>query len=133
MKQESLKRAVELAQALGRLMVATSAPDGVPHVAVARKISWHGKDVVDVDEWFCPGTVSNAREGAPVSLVVWDDKRDVGWQMVGNVAGVEDLAMLDGFLPEEKAPYVPQVLRTLRIRVSKVLAFTQAPHDDREA
>ena len=132
MEQELLKRAVELAQALGRLMVATSSPDGVPHVAVARKIAWRGPDMVDVDEWFCPGTVSNAREGASVSLVVWDDRRDIGWQLLGNVMGVEDRAMLNGFLPDQKADHVPQVLRTLRIRVSRALTFTQAPHDDQE-
>jgi hypothetical protein len=49
------------------------------------------------------------------------------------VVTVEDRAMLNGFLPQEKALHVPQVLRTLRVRVRKVLAFTQAPHDDLDA
>jgi len=132
MEKESLARAVELAQALGRVLVATSAPDGMPHVAVARKIASRGDQTVEVDEWFCPGTVENAREGAPVSLVVWDEARDTGWQLLGNVVGVEDRAMLDGYQPEDKRAHVPQVLRTLRVQVRKALAFTQAPHDDRE-
>jgi hypothetical protein len=133
MEQETLRRAVELAQAMGRLIIATSGPDGMPHVAVARKVTYRGNGTVEVDEWFCPGTVTNAHEGAPVSLVAWDEGRDAGWQLLGNVVGVEDRAMLNGFHPEERSSHVPQVLRSLRVRVSKALSFSQAPHDDREA
>jgi hypothetical protein len=60
-------------------------------------------------------------------------QRDTGWQLLGNVVGVEERAMLNGFLPEEKAAHVPQVLRTLRVRVRTALSFSQAPHDDWEA
>jgi hypothetical protein len=132
-KRDTLAEAVSIAQQVGRVIIATSSAAGVPHVAVARKITRGPGETVAVDEWFCPGTVENAREGAPISVVAWDEKEDRGLQLLGSVRSVEEKAFLNGFGERGAASHVPPVLRTLHVSVEKILFFTQAPHDDREA
>jgi uncharacterized protein len=132
MSDDALRAAVGLAARLGRALVATAGADGLPHLAVARRLTLEGGGTVSATEWFCPGTVSNVAHSPLVSVVVWDELRDVGFQILGAVEGMEDLAMLDGYSPGDAPLRVPQVERALRIRVQKVLRFSQAPHSDEE-
>jgi hypothetical protein len=132
MNAQKLKAAVSLARQLGRALVATSGPDGMPHLAVARKITLADESSIVATEWFCPGTVSNLEHTRLVSVVVWDELRDVGYQLLGDLESMDEQAMLDGYSPGDPEPTVPQVQRSLRIRVQSVLGFTQAPHTDRE-
>ncbi len=132
MNTEKLKAAVALGRQLGRALVATCGVDGMPHLAVARRIALVGEDSILATEWFCPGTVENLEATRPLSVVVWDELQDVGYQLLGTLEEMQEQAMLDGYGPGDPEPSVPQVQRSLRIRVEKILAFTQAPHTDRE-
>ncbi len=131
--REMLRHATELASHVGSVFVATTGPDGMPHMAAAGKLLADGDDNVAVVEWFCPCTVTNIRDNPRVALVIWNAAGDHGFQLLGEVTQVDDLAVLDGYDPAvEPAPPQPQVERQLIVHVDKVIRFSQAPHSDAE-
>ena len=132
-RQEQLKQALALAETAKTVLVATAGGDGRPHVAVAGKIDARPDGRIAVSEWFCPGTVSNLEKNPRISLVLWNPVVDTGYQLSGEVEQVEELALLDGYLPEgEGARPVPQTQRRLTVRVTGIFAFSRAPHTDKE-
>ena len=133
MKPESLNIAVELAEKLEHVFVATADSSGMPHVATAGKLSQTSEDHVAVTAWFCPGTLANLKNNRRISLVVWDAPLDKGYQLLGLVEKIEEIAMMNGYSPEaDKYPPMPQVENRLLVRVDKVIAFSHAPHSDLE-
>ncbi len=133
MKPESLNTAVELAEKLKHVFVATADPSGMPHVAAAAKLNQMSKDHVTVTAWFCPGTIANLNKNRRISMVVWDAPSDKGYQLLGEVEKVEEIAMMNGYSPEtDKLPPIPQVENRLLVRVDKVIVFSHAPHSDLE-
>jgi len=133
MKPESLKTAVELAEKLEHVFVATADSSGMPHVAAAAKLNQKSKDHVTVTAWFCPGTIDNLNKNRRISMVVWNAPSDKGYQLLGLVEKIEEIAMMNGFSPEaDKYPPMPQVENRLLVRVDKVIAFSHAPHSDLE-
>jgi hypothetical protein len=133
MKPESLNTAVELAEKLEHVFVATADSSGMPHVAAAAKLSKTSKDHVAVTAWFCPGTVANLSENRRISMVVWDAPSDKGYQLLGLVEKIEEVAMMNGYSPEiDEIKVMPQVKNRLLVRIDKVIAFRHAPHSDLE-
>lgn len=124
-----LAEALVLARNVRQLFVATADANGIPHLAIAERITLERENTVGVTAWFCPQTADNVDENKNVSLVVWDEQRDAGFQLIGEVMQVLDLAMLDGFIPGEIEP-VPQVERKLVVRVNQILTFSHAHHSD---
>lgn len=132
MNPATLKTAVSLAARMGHIFVATAGADGTPHLAAAAKIALAG-ELVEVSAWFCPATVANLRLNRAVSLVVWEPATDHGYQLLGQAERVEELAMMDGFMPQEELHPLPQVERKLVVRVQHILDFHHAPHSDLES
>lgn len=132
MNPATLQAAVSLAARLGHVFVATVGADGMPHLAAAGKIALVG-EVLEVSAWFCPATVANLRQNRAVSLVVWEPASDQGYQLLGQTERVEEVAIMDGFLPREEARPLPQVERKLVVRVERILDFRHAPHSDIES
>ena len=133
MKPELLNAAVELAKKLEHVFVATADSTGIPHVAAAGELSRTSEDLVTVSSWFCPGTLSNLENNRSVSMVVWDAESDKGYQLLGRVEKIEDIAILNGYSPEiDETQVVPQVEEKLLVRVDKVIAFSHSPHSDLE-
>lgn len=128
---ETLEKALALAEKMQHIFVATADASGLPHVAAAGKVAPAPDGRVAVAAWFCPGTVDNLDQNRLISLVIWDATIDTGYQLLGEVEKIEDLAILDGYMPgEEDKPPLPQVERQLIIRVNKIIAFSHAPHSD---
>jgi predicted pyridoxine 5'-phosphate oxidase superfamily flavin-nucleotide-binding protein len=128
---DTLERAVALAGNLRHVLVATADEDGLPHIASAGRLNAAPGGHVALAEWFCPGTLANLQQNRRISIVVWDAERDIGYQLLGEVEEVRELEMLDGYVPgEENRPPLPQVERELLVNVTKILAFSQAPHSD---
>ena len=133
MNTHTIRKAVSLARKVGSIFVATADSGGLPHLAAAGRLDEAGDGRLSVAAWFCPGTVQNVQENRKISLVVWDPASDAGYQLLGEVEKVRELAMLNGYVPgEEKKPPPPQVERELVVRVEKVIAFSRAPHSDLE-
>jgi len=134
MDTTTLQAAVELSEALEEIFLATSDAKGQPHVGVARRLTLAGDDRVAVAEWFCPGTLANVQKRPRISLIIWDRNADAGYQLLGTVEKISDVAMMDGYeaAGEPRRP-MPQVERRLLIKVDKILDFTRAPHTDVES
>jgi uncharacterized protein len=130
---ELLKKAVELAEKLGYVFVATADAAGFPHVAAAAKLSFALDGKIAVSAWFCPSTMANINENPRLSIVVWDSEKDKGYQLIGESEKVLDVAIMDGFSAAlEDRPPIPQIESRLTVRVDKILHFTHAPHSDSE-
>ena len=133
MNENALTKAAALARKVGSILVATADRGGLPHLAAAGRLGEAGDGRLSVAAWFCPGTVRNIQENRRISLVVWDPASDTGYQLLGMVEKVRELAMLNGYIPgQEGKPQPPQVERELLVRVQRVLAFSRAPHSDLE-
>ena len=133
MDQEELGKAVELANRLRHVFLGTVDRLCMPHLTAANQITLGPDGRVNVAGWFCPGTVGNLKINAQTALVIWDPAADRGYQLLGRAEGVEELGILDGYLPEvDDQGAIPQVNRLVRIRVEKMLEFKHGPHSDRE-
>ena len=131
MNTQRLQQAVDLAKKVGRVMLATSDSQGRPHMAAASKLELAEDNCVTVTEWFCPGTVANLAENKYVSIIVWDESCDSGYQMLGRLETIQDLGILDGYTQEEDTgPAIPQVQRQLLIQVDNIIDFRLGPHSD---
>ncbi len=128
----TLQKAVALAERLQHVFVATADSNGLPHVAAAGKLTYKSNGRVAVAAWFCPGTVDNLQQNRKISLVVWDAAADIGYQLLGEMEKVEELSVLDGYVPGEEELLMPQVERQLIVRVNKIIDFSHAPHSDVE-
>jgi len=133
MKPKSLNTAVELAEKLEHVFVATADSSGMPHVAAAAKLNQTSKDHVALTAWFCPGTIANLSENRRISMVEWDAPSDKGYQLLGLVEKIEEIAMMNGYSPEiDETIVMPQVENRLLVRVDKIISFSHAPHSDLE-
>ena len=132
MNTEAIKQAVMLEEKVGHVFVATADAAGLPHIAMARNMSFLPEGRVTVKAWFCQGTVSNMAASRSVSLVVWDPATDRGYQLIGMIENVDEVAMMDGYAPGRDDSSLPQTERRLLVRVDKVIKFTREAHVDRE-
>jgi len=133
MTSEAIEKAVALGARLQHVFVATTNAEGLPHLAAAAEISLASEGRIAVDAWFCPGTVKNLEKNRKISLVVFDAIGDTGYQLLGEVEEIKELAFADGNAPEiEGSDTVPHVERRLLVRVDKVVRFSHAPHSDVE-
>jgi predicted pyridoxine 5'-phosphate oxidase superfamily flavin-nucleotide-binding protein len=133
MNIKTLDAAVALAEKLTHVYVATADEHGVPHVAAAGELRRASPDKVAVAAWFCPGTLANLGRNRNIALVVWDASTDDGFQIIGEVEKIEETAMLDGYSPGiEGESAIPQIEKSLDVRVYKIFVFRHAPHSDAE-
>jgi hypothetical protein len=117
-----------LAKGKAHLLLVSADAAGAPHLAAAGGLSCLRSGRVGVRYWFCPQTLANLEANPRCSLVVWDAASDRGFQLTGEVDGVRQGAMLDGYLPDQTP--LPQAEYEITIRVQRVLEFRHAPHTD---
>jgi hypothetical protein len=131
MNLQKIDEAVALAKKLSHVYIATASGKGMPHITAAARIEKVSEDHVAVTEWFCPGTVANLKENSALAIAVWDSHCDIGFQLLGQLERIDDLAVLDGYAPAIEAEHpFPQTEKQLLIKVEKILDFTLAPHCD---
>ena len=131
MNEAKLDEVTALARKTGYVYIATADGKAMPHVTVAGSLERGGRGQVVIKEWFCPGTVANLKVNKAVSVAVWDFHCDVGYQLLGRLERIDDLAVLDGYAPDVEAEKpMPQVEKQLVITVEKILDFSLAPHCD---
>ncbi len=131
MNEAKLDEVTALGRKTGYVYIATADGKAMPHITVAGSLERGGKGQVVIKEWFCPGTVANLKVNKAVSVAVWDFHCDVGYQLLGRLERIDDLAVLDGYAPDVEAEKpMPQVEKQLVISVEKILDFSLAPHCD---
>ncbi len=133
MNPKRLTEAVDLADQVGHVFIATADPSGKPHLGAARRLSLGAENRLVVSEWLCPETLNNLQVNRSISLVAWDAVADQGFQILGELQEMKDLEMLNGYSPDlaKKGP-IPQVYRELVVQVNQILEFKLAPHSDLE-
>jgi len=130
---EKLTEAVDLARKVGHVLIATADSRGMPHVTAAAQIAVAGSHSVAVTEWFCPGTVANLQKNRSISIVVWQARPDIGFQLLGTLEKVEDVGVLDGYAAGIEGEHpLPQVEKQLLVKVDKIFDFRMGPHSDVE-
>ena len=128
-----LREAVRLAGKMEYVLIGTASKKNEPHIAVATRINIVDDIHVTVSAWFCPTTVINLFENPSVSLVIWDQEGDTGYQLIGTSEQVENMAVLGCWTPEvDKQMPVPQMERRVLVRVDRIIDFRHAPHNDIE-
>lgn len=133
MKAGILKEIVVLGQKLGFAFLTTADSKGLPHLTVAVKVNLTLENELKVSAWFCPQTLKNLEVNVRIGVIVWDKDTDTGYQLLGKLEKITEVAILDGYFPKiEKRELLPQVERELLIRIEKILEFKQAPHSDLE-
>jgi hypothetical protein len=131
MNAKVLQKAELLASKVGHVFICTADSHGWPHVAAAGRIAYLSTNHIVITEWFCPGTMSNLQVNPRISLVVWDQSSDTGYQLLGELEEIKELGILDGYSPDVEAKAnVPQVERQLLVHIDKILDFKRAPHTD---
>ncbi len=131
MNEAKLDEITALARKTGYVYIATADGKAMPHITVAGSLERGSLGQVVIKEWFCPGTVANLKVNKAVSVAVWDFHCDVGYQLLGRLERIDDLAVLDGYAPDvEVENPLPQVEKQLVITVEKILDFSLAPHCD---
>lgn len=114
-RDKAIDRALEIA-GKSLILVATADENGVPHLAAANSIDKPKAGRIAVTDWFCPETVANAVIGRPVAVVVWDYNNDTGHQIIGYIAALEQLAVMDGYLPNENENFSSSFIGKLSCR-----------------
>jgi hypothetical protein len=133
MKSQSLEASINIARKIGHIFIATADAVGMPHIAAAGKMESAGAESLAITEWFCPGTLKNLSENKSVSITVWDKDSDNGYQILGYVEKIQDMAIMDGYSKKmENNPPLPQVERRLIVRIEKIIDFKLKPHTDLE-
>jgi len=132
MNPEVLKKAIDLAAKTNCLFIATADSAGLPHIAAAGKIHLTEENKIEVTQWFCPQTMANLQTNKHVSIVLWDNTKDTGFQVIGTSEKIQDTAILDGYAPAQESEPMPQVERQLLIKPGKIIDFTLTDHSDRE-
>lgn len=120
--------AIALANDGGKIFVSTVGVDGMPHLMIAGTIAKTGQNSVSVTEWDCPRTSSNLinqdQAGSrSVSIVIWDEAQDVGYQLLGSFFGRT---------PPGSITLQPPTEKLLNVYVNSVLKFSKRPHTDVE-
>ena len=129
----TLKKVITFAENIEHFLIATVSRDGLPHIAAAGQMSLNRAGFVEVAAWFCPTTVANLQDNRGISVVVWDQIKDQGYQLLGTAEKVEDIAMLNGYTPKlDENVSLPQVERKLIVRVNQILDFSQKGQSDTE-
>jgi len=125
-----LEQVAGLARDGGTVLIATVCTEGEPHLAVGGEMEIRAGKLLAITAWFCPLTVGNVAANANLAVVVWSPARDEGYQVVGDVLEVEEVAVLDGYALAAEIPAVTQAQRRFLVRAERVLRFTRRPHSD---
>ena len=110
--------------------IASADRAGQPHLAVADNLIVADDMHVVFSSWVCHQTIENLKDNPGVTLAVWDGDLNSGYQLLGKVEGIEDVAILNGFAPDKEEAGLPQVKSRLTIRIEKILRFNLGPHSD---
>lgn len=124
----TMRKAVRLAKKTGYVFVITSDAEGIPHMTVISELVLGSLYNLVLTTGHCPRTEGNLWVNPRLTLVVWDEYQDKGFQIVGKLEGKE----VD---PEPESTQTNLSFsseKKIIIRVEKVSKFSYGPHDDQE-
>lgn len=129
----SLNEAMEMAKRIGYVFLTTADRTATPHLSIVQPISLDHQDRLKLMAWFCQYSLKNLQENSKVTVVVWDPVKDIGYQLLGTIDDMQEVAELDGYaVGLEEKKHFPQVEWKILVRVEHILNFQKAPHIDVE-
>ena len=133
MNIETLENIVHLAKTVGYAFIATTNFKKVAHISMVSDVDVDFQGRLEVTGWFCQFASANLEVNKNVTVVVWDPRNDVGYQIITEMERVDEVERIDGYaFGLEKERPMPQVERMLHLKVHKILDFKKAPHMDVE-
>ncbi len=131
MKSDFIKKSINLFDEVGIVLMATADPRGTPHMVTAKGMTLTPGNQPVLTSWFCLKTLENLRVNPRIALVVWDERRDLGYQLTGICEEIRDLATLNGYSEgEEEQHSMPQVERQIVMCVEEITEFRHSPHSN---
>ncbi|RJP64972.1 MAG: pyridoxamine 5'-phosphate oxidase family protein [Candidatus Abyssobacteria bacterium SURF_17] len=114
------------------VQVATSDPQGIPHIAAAKGLQILDEEHLVFENWFCFQTLENLSSNPHVAVSILNPGGENGYQLVGTVERTSATEMLDGHIPGEFERFgaIPQTKTQLQVKVEKVLELSTGPHAD---
>jgi uncharacterized protein len=128
MINEGIRR---FAERVGHAFVATCDAGGKPHLAAGRGVAVFEPNRLVFEAWFCLTTLKNLQENPKVAVAIADPATGNGYQFIGVLEKSEETALMDGYLPGQEPPGLPQAQWRLEVKVENVMAFTSDAHSDR--
>ena len=101
-----------------------------PHLAAGSGITIPDSQHLVFEAWFCHRTLENLSEVPRLAIAVIDTSTGAGYQLLGRVEQMEDVALLGGYAPEVEEPGLSQMESRISMRVEEVLEFSAGPHTD---
>ena len=122
-----------ITQHQGIAIIGTVNQEGFPHLAMEKGVQWCGAKTICFETWFCTTTIENLRENPKVTVALWDQTAQKGYQLLGKIKSIQEGPILDGYIPDEEAeqfPIPPQAYK-IYIEIEEVMQFLCGPHSDK--
>ena len=114
-----------------RVHVATTDSNGIPHIAIEKSPEIND-GTLEFNSWFCHRTVENLNENPKITISIWNEEQQEGFQIEGKRDELEEIAMLNGYQEKEEGSDYPQIEYRLTIEPQKIIDFAPGPHKDKE-
>lgn len=117
-----LEQAMHLAEKARHMLLATVDEMGTPRLTPVEECTRAGANRVAVRAWIDVPPVEERGGRGRLALLLWDENGH-GYQLTGQVVGMQEAAVLDGLAEIEQQVHFPQVERTILIEVDSVEDF----------
>jgi len=128
---QRMEEAVRFAQDARHILLLALDEKGYPFCTPAERIAGTADGGLLVAGWWYADTVERLRERSRVGLLIWDEQRDICYQVRGDVTSLQEIDVYDGYaIGEENEPVLPQAEWSIRISVQRVMqcVFRYAAH-----
>ena len=129
MSEENLKKFINLFNKTGFGIILTSS-ENQPHAAISKDIKLTKDNKLTISSWFCLTTLKNVRKNPRLSIAVWDESTDKGFQVLGFSEKINDIKMLDGIIPDDNGGELPNTEREIIMNVEYILEMKHSAHTD---
>jgi len=130
--QELMNEAVRFAQNARHLLLLALDENGYPFCVPAEHVSATVDGQFRVTGWWYAETIEHLRARSRVGVLIWDERRDICYQVRGEVVSLEEIDVYDGYaIGEQDEPLLPQAEWAVRIggdRVSRCVFRYAARH-----
>ncbi len=127
---KNLKDVMAFSRKVEYVFIATANKDGEPGIDTVKTIKLDSRNRVVIKEWLCDCTVMNLYDNKNCTLLVWDENKDEGFGLTGQVTEMQTLAFLEGHkFGDKKTKTLPQVLWRIVMDVKKIGKFSHAPKE----
>jgi hypothetical protein len=122
LERERIEEAVRFARDARHILLLALDEKGYPFCTPAERIVGTADDELLVTGWWYADTVERLRENSRVGLLVWDEQRDICYQIRGNAVSLQEIDVYDGYaIGEESEPLLPQAEWSMRISTQRVI------------